>query len=89
MNDSRFAPSARTALSRAFSVARQLCQTCIGSEHILLGLYGEDTPARRLLLEQGIDYRQLLSHLYQAPPGAVFARWCSARRARPSSNRPQ
>ena len=68
MNDSRFAPSARTALSRAFSVARQLCQTCIGSEHILLGLYGEDTPARRLLLEQGIDYRQLLSHLYQAPP---------------------
>ena len=68
MNDSRFASSARAALSRAFSVARQLCQTCIGSEHILLGLYGEDTPARRLLLEQGLTDRQLLQALCQAPP---------------------
>ena len=68
MMDSRFASSARTALSRAFSIARQLCQTCIGSEHILLGLYCEDSPARRLLQEEGVTYEQLLANLCQAAP---------------------
>lgn len=68
MIDSRFTPSARAALSRAFSVARQLCQTCIGSEHILLGLYCEDSPARRLLQEEGVTYEQLLAMLCQVSP---------------------
>ena len=68
MTDSRFTPSARAALARAFSIARQLCQTCIGSEHILLGLYCEDSPARRLLLEQGIAYEQLLAAVCRVSP---------------------
>ena len=68
MSDSRFTPSARAALTRAFSVARQLCQTCIGTEHILLGLYGEDTPARRLLLEEGITYEGLLAAVCETEP---------------------
>ncbi len=68
MTDSRFTPAARAALGRAFSIARKLCQTCIGSEHILLGLYGEDSPARRLLLEEGITYEQLLNAVCEVSP---------------------
>lgn len=65
MTENRFSPGAKGTLTRAFSIARQLCQTCIGSEHILLGLYGEDSPARQLLLELGVTYEHLLTAVCQ------------------------
>jgi len=39
MTDNRFTQSAQTALSQAFSAAKTMCHSCIGSEHILLGVF--------------------------------------------------
>ena len=39
MTDNRFTQSAQTALFQAFSAAKTMCHSCIGSEHILLGVF--------------------------------------------------
>ena len=54
---SKFTQKAQNTLGRALECARVLEHTYIGSEHLLLGLLGEeDSAASRLLYARGADY---------------------------------
>ncbi len=59
-----FTKKAQNALNRALYIASQMGHTCVGSEHLLLGLLSEsDGIASRVLNERGVSYektRQLL-----------------------------
>ncbi len=59
---SKFTQKARSTLGRALDCARELGHTYIGSEHLLLGLLGEDdSAASRLLYARGADYDRVFS----------------------------
>ncbi len=59
-----FTKKAQNALNRALYISSQMGHTCVGSEHLLLGLLSEsDGIASRVLNERGVSYektRQLL-----------------------------
>ena len=60
MSEPTFAQTAKTALVLAYSAARRLCHSCIGSEHILSGLVFEGSgKAWRALFEEGLRAEKL------------------------------
>ena len=69
-----FTKKAQTALSLAEKASKKLHQNYIGTEHILLGLYREETGvAARLLREKGLKEEKLLEMVqdFIAPTGAI------------------
>lgn len=53
----RFTATARESVLHAQTLARELRQPVIGSEHVLLGVLWHDSgPARQSLLDAGLDY---------------------------------
>ncbi len=57
----RFTQKAQNTLNRALQYARELGHTYIGSEHLLLGLLGEqDSVAERMLTKGGIETEAVL-----------------------------
>ncbi|MBQ7312417.1 MAG: ATP-dependent Clp protease ATP-binding subunit, partial [Clostridia bacterium] len=60
-----FTGKAQNALNRALYIASEMGHTCVGSEHLLLGLLSEkDGIAERVLSERGVTYdktKQLLA----------------------------
>lgn len=70
----QFTDKAKTALQKAARVARELHQSYIGSEHILVGLVKERTGvAARVLTDSGVDETQLINMIKDliAPEGGV------------------
>ncbi len=70
----QFTDKAQTALSLAAKVAKNLHQSYIGSEHILVGLLKEKTGvAAKVLLENGVTEVQLIDMIKDliAPEGKV------------------
>lgn len=70
----QFTDKAKAALQKAAKAARDLHQSYIGSEHILVGLVKEKTGvAARVLTENGVDEVQLISMIKEliAPEGDV------------------
>lgn len=70
----QFTDKAKTALRLAASTAKDLHQSYIGSEHLLVGLAKEKTGvAARVLQENGVDEVQLISMIKDliAPEGDV------------------
>lgn len=70
----QFTDKAKTALQKAARVARDLHQSYIGSEHILVGLVKERTGvAARVLTDSGVDETQLINMIKDliAPEGGV------------------
>ena len=70
----QFTDKAKAALQKAARAARDLHQSYIGSEHILVGLVKEKTGvAARVLAENGVDEVQLISMIKEliAPEGNV------------------
>jgi len=70
----QFTDKAKVALQKAARVARDLHQSYIGSEHILVGLVKEKTGvAARVLTDNGVDEGQLISMIKEliAPEGNV------------------
>ncbi len=60
MSEPTFAQSAKNALVLAYSAARRLCHSCIGSEHILSGLVFEGSgKAWKALFEEGLRVEKL------------------------------
>jgi len=58
----RFTQKAQNVLNRALTYAQEMGHTYIGSEHILLGLIGEeDCVASKILLEKGISFDKIKS----------------------------
>ena len=58
----RFTQKAQNVLNRALTYAREMGHTYIGSEHILLGLIGEeDSVASKILTERGISFDKVKS----------------------------
>ncbi len=56
----RFTQKAQNVLNRALSYAREMGHTYVGSEHLLLGLVGEeDSVAAKLLAERGVTFEQI------------------------------
>ena len=56
----RFTQKAQNVLNRALTYAREMGHTYVGSEHILLGLIGEeDCVASKILLEKGISFDKI------------------------------
>ncbi len=54
-----FTKKAQNALNRALYIASEMGHTCIGSEHLLLGLLSEkDGIAERVLEERGVSYEK-------------------------------
>ena len=52
-----FTRKAQNALNRALYTASEMGHTCVGSEHLLLGLLSEnDSIAERVLTERGVTY---------------------------------
>jgi len=52
-----FTRKAQNALNRALYTASEMGHTCVGSEHLLLGLLSEtDSIAERVLAERGVTY---------------------------------
>jgi len=61
-----FTPKAQNALNRALYYACELGHTCVGSEHLLLGLLSEkDGVAERVLQERGITFEKTKDILIQ------------------------
>lgn len=55
-----FTKKAQNALNRALYVASEMGHTCVGSEHLLLGLLSEkDGIAARVLEERGVTYDKI------------------------------
>ena len=54
MNDREFTPGARRALERAQGAAEAMGHSYVGTEHILLGLMGEERPRERRLTEKAV-----------------------------------
>ena len=74
---SKFTQKAQNTLGRALECARELGHTYIGSEHLLLGLLGEDdSAASRLLYARGADYDRVFAVAAEASgigaPSAVL-----------------
>lgn len=70
----QFTDKAKVALQKAAKAAKDLHQSYIGSEHILVGLVKEKTGvAARVLAENGVDEVQLISMIKEliAPEGNV------------------
>ncbi|MCD8039644.1 MAG: ATP-dependent Clp protease ATP-binding subunit [Lachnospiraceae bacterium] len=70
----QFTDKAKTALQKAAKIARDLHQSYIGSEHILVGLVMEKTGvAARVLADNGVTQAQLVSMIREliAPEGDV------------------
>ncbi len=60
MSDNRFTPRAHNVLRLSHEEAEALGHSYVGTEHLLLGLMGEEAGgACRLLREQGLDRQQL------------------------------
>lgn len=58
----RFTQKAQNVLNRALTYAREMGHTYIGSEHLLLGLMGEeDSVASKILSERGISFEKIKS----------------------------
>jgi ATP-dependent Clp protease ATP-binding subunit ClpC len=72
LTDIRYTPRSRIVLNLASKEARTLKQTCIGTEHILLGLLAEDdNVAARILKIEGVNLaaaRNTLKKLYARLP---------------------
>ncbi|MBQ2278312.1 MAG: ATP-dependent Clp protease ATP-binding subunit [Clostridia bacterium] len=59
-----FTGKAQNALNRALHIASEMGHTCVGSEHLLLGLLSEkDGIAERVLSERGITYDRMKQSL--------------------------
>lgn len=55
-----FTPRARSSVAQAQSAAQQLCQNYIGTEHLLLGLFGEpEGVAARVLARFGVTKQDI------------------------------
>ena len=70
----QFTDKAKVALQKAAKAAKDLHQSYIGSEHILVGLLKEKTGvAARVLSDNGVDEVQLISMIKEliAPEGNV------------------
>lgn len=70
----QYTDKAKTALQKAAKTAKDLRQSYIGSEHILVGLVREKTGvAARVLADNGVDDVQLISMIKEliAPEGNV------------------
>ena len=70
----QFTDKAKVALQKAAKAARDLHQSYIGSEHILVGLVKEKTGvAARVLADNGVDEVQLISMIKEliAPEGNI------------------
>ena len=70
----QFTDKAKVALQKAAKAAKDLHQSYIGSEHILVGLLKEKTGvAARVLFDNGVDEVQLISMIKEliAPEGNV------------------
>lgn len=70
----QFTDKAKVALQKAAKAAKDLHQSYIGSEHILVGLVKEKTGvAARVLAENGVDEVQLISMIKEliAPEGML------------------
>lgn len=70
----QFTDKAKVALQKAAKAAKDLHQSYIGSEHILVGLVREKTGvAARVLTENGVDEVQLISMIKEliAPEGNI------------------
>ncbi|HUF33813.1 MAG TPA: Clp protease N-terminal domain-containing protein [Acidimicrobiales bacterium] len=66
----RFTRDARDAIITAHSEARCLASSCIGPEHILLGVASVESPARAVLNEAGACYpsvRRVVQQRHDAP----------------------
>ncbi len=58
----RFTDNAERALGAAYSAARKLGHTSVGSEHLLLGLLSRtDSLAAKLLMKHGVDFESFSS----------------------------
>ena len=58
----RFTKKAQNVLNRALNYAREMGHTYIGSEHLLLGLVGEeDSVASKILTEKGVSFEKIKS----------------------------
>ena len=58
----RFTKKAQNVLNRALTYAREMGHTYIGSEHLLLGLIGEeDSVASKILAERGVSFDKIKS----------------------------
>jgi len=58
----RFTPEAARVVERAQEEARRLRNDYLGTEHLLLGLFGEDTVASRVLEARGLGPENVLEH---------------------------
>ena len=57
----RFTKKATDTLNAALRIAGELGHTCIGSEHVLLGILGQgDSAGAKILAKQGISYEMML-----------------------------
>ncbi|MBQ9717624.1 MAG: ATP-dependent Clp protease ATP-binding subunit, partial [Clostridia bacterium] len=73
-----FTGKAQNALNRALYTASEMGHTCVGSEHLLLGLLSEkDGIAERVLSERGVTYdktKQILAdNVGVGAPGKLSA----------------
>ncbi len=58
----KFTQKAQNVLNRALTYAREMGHTYIGSEHLLMGLVGEqDSVASKILEERGINFEKVKS----------------------------
>ena len=76
MSENRFTPRAHNVLRLSHEAAESLGHSYVGTEHLLLGLLGEEAGgACRLLREQGLDRQQLRQTLVRSAgmglPGAA------------------
>ncbi len=74
---SKFTQKAQNTLGRALECARELGHSYIGTEHLLLGLLGEDdSAASRLLYARGADYDRVYAAVEESTehgaPGVVL-----------------
>lgn len=70
----QFTDKARAALQHAAGTAKELRQSYIGSEHILVGLVREETgTAAKVLMNNGVDEGQLIEMIREliAPEGST------------------
>ncbi len=77
MQQPQFTDKAKTALILAGKCAKQLHQSYIGTEHILVGLLRENTGvASRVLRENGVDEQEMIEliHDFVAPDPATIVK---------------
>ena len=64
----RFTQKAQGVLNRALTYARDMGHTYIGSEHLLLGLIGEEEGvAAKILAEHGVTFDRIKSTVESFP----------------------